>query len=109
MIVRYFLATHGGGYMIFRGSEGLSPTAFRECNECEWTVPGTGQDEDAMTKEQMEWLASYDRKNGSLSTYEARHCGYGDAVKHGFVFDRGPDGQPDLYITAAGRDAVARS
>lgn len=56
---------------------------------------------------QIEWLASYDRETGSLSTYAARECGYGDMLKMGYVTNRGPDEMPDLFITGTGIQAVA--
>jgi hypothetical protein len=56
-----------------------------------------------MTKEQIRWLSSYDRETGALSTT----AGYGDALKAGFVINRGPDQMPDLFITAAGRAFLA--
>jgi len=59
-----------------------------------------------MTREQLEWLASYNRKTGSLSTCAARCCGYGDALKAGLVVNRGPTEMPDLFITAKGMAAV---
>jgi hypothetical protein len=62
-----------------------------------------------MTKEQREWLASYDRKTWALSTYAARHCGYGDLLREGYVINRGPDEMPDLYITSPGILALERS
>lgn len=62
-----------------------------------------------MTKEQRKWLESYDRENYSLSTYEARNCGYGDLLKAGYVVDRGPPSMPDLSITSDGVMALMRS
>lgn len=59
-----------------------------------------------MTQAQMEWLASYDRETGALSTYASRHCGYGDALMAGLVVNRGPIEMPDLFITAKGMAAV---
>lgn len=61
-----------------------------------------------MTKDQMEWLDSYSRETGSLSTYAAFKCGYGDAIKAGLVVNRGPDEMPDLFITAKGIEALQR-
>ncbi len=59
-----------------------------------------------MTKDQLKWLATYDRETGSLSTYLARNCGYGDVIKAGLVVDKGPPTMPDLFITAKGMAAV---
>lgn len=59
-----------------------------------------------MTKDQIKWLATYDRETGSLSTHLARNCGYGDAIKAGLAVDRGPPSMPDLFITAKGMAAV---
>lgn len=59
-----------------------------------------------MTRSQLRWLATYDRSTGSLSTYLARNCGYGDAIREGLVVDRGPPSMPDLFITAKGMAAV---
>lgn len=59
-----------------------------------------------MTREQLEWLASYNRETGSLSTWAARCCGYGDAIKAGLAVNRGPETMPDLFITAKGMAAV---
>lgn len=56
---------------------------------------------------QFEWLASYDRDNGSLSTHAAKDCGYGDMLMAGYVVNRGAPEMPDLFITEAGKKAVA--
>lgn len=61
-----------------------------------------------MTEQQMKWLASYNRETGSLSTYDARNCGYGDLLKAGLIVDRGPPTMPDLFITPEGRGAVGQ-
>lgn len=53
------------------------------------------------------WLASFDRDTGSLSTVAAEGCGYGDALRAGYVVNRGTAEMPDLFITALGRGAVA--
>jgi len=60
-----------------------------------------------MTQEQARWLASYNPKTGSLSTYAAKDCGYGDLLRAGYVINRGPDEMPDLFITPAGREATS--
>lgn len=62
-----------------------------------------------MNKAQLRWLATYNRDTGSLSTYLARNCGYGDAIKAGLVVDRGPPSMPDLFITAKGMAAVVHA
>jgi hypothetical protein len=59
-----------------------------------------------MTEAQMKWLATYNRETGSLSTYAARDCGYGDAISNGLAVNRGPHEMPDLYITDEGIRAV---
>lgn len=56
---------------------------------------------------QMQWLASYDRDTGALSTEAATECGYGDFLKAGYVVNRRTAEMPDLFITAVGKDAVA--
>lgn len=56
---------------------------------------------------QLEWLATYDRETGALSTYAARECGYGDMERLGYVVNRGAGTIIDLFITAAGREVVA--
>jgi hypothetical protein len=60
-----------------------------------------------MTKQQLRWLSTCDRQTGSLSTYLARNCGYGDLLLAGYVVDRGPPSMPDLFITAKGLEAIA--
>jgi hypothetical protein len=55
----------------------------------------------------LTWLASYNRDTGSLSTEAAKHCGYGDAIRFGYVVNRGTSEMPDLFITATGKSAVA--
>lgn len=56
---------------------------------------------------QIQWLSSYDRNTGALSTHAAADCGYGDLLKAGYVVNRRTAEMPDLYITAIGRDVVA--
>lgn len=59
-----------------------------------------------MTQEQFNWLSTFDPETGSLSTYGAKDCGYGDMLRAGYVVNRGPEGMPDLFITAAGHAAI---
>jgi len=56
-----------------------------------------------MTKDHLKWLATFNRDTGSLSTYAAGDCGYGDPLRHGYVVNRGPETMPDLFITEAGK------
>lgn len=57
--------------------------------------------------DQLVWLASYNRETGALSTHAARKCGYGDMLNAGYVVNRQTLEMPDLFITEAGRAAVA--
>lgn len=59
-----------------------------------------------MTKDPMQWLATFDPDTGALSTYAARECGYGDMLMAGYVINRGTAEMPDLFITEAGRRAL---
>jgi hypothetical protein len=64
--------------------------------------------EAAVSNEQLRWLAGHNPKTGSLSTYGAKDCGYGDVLREGLVIDRGAFGMPDLFITEAGRAALKK-
>lgn len=74
-----------------------------------FTVSAKAMHRLANLHEQFEWLASYDRETGALSTYAAKDFGFGDMLKVGYVVNRGHDELPDLFITEAGKKSVAES